>query len=159
MRKIVYTDTFYPPLASPTATPDPIFTAEREFKEWATYFKNFDSSEDGYLPRHTFRGMFWTSTTLRGRWRVVSASQVPNQRKQSHGTPRSSRSNSRSTSSSRSKTLSSEGEESVESEETELEKQLADSMSKFRVLTEMSPVGMYYLSPTGDILYCNDMCK
>ncbi len=159
LRKIVYTDTFYPPLISPTSTPDPFIAAEIEFKEWATYFKDFDSSQDGYLPRHTFRGMFWTSTTLRGRWRVISASQVPNQRKQSHGTPRSSRSNSRSNSSTRSRTLSSEGEDSNVSEETELERQLADSMSKFKVLTEMSPVGMYYLSPAGDILYCNDMCE
>lgn len=45
------------------------------------------------------------------------------------------------------------------SEESELLRQLADSESKFRVLTELNPIGMYYLSPDGNILYCNDMCK
>jgi hypothetical protein len=44
-------------------------------------------------------------------------------------------------------------------EETELEMKLADSEAKFKVLTELNPVGMYYLSPDGGILYCNDMCE
>lgn len=44
-----------------------------------------------------------------------------------------------------------------EEEESDLSKQLADSESKFKVLTELNPVGMYYLSPDGNILYCNDM--
>lgn len=43
-------------------------------------------------------------------------------------------------------------------EESDLSKQLADSESKFKVLTELNPVGMYYLSPEGNILYANDMC-
>jgi PAS domain-containing protein len=105
----------------------------------------------------TLSGMYWTSATLECRWRVISASQVPNQRRQSHGTPRSNRSTSRSTSTS--KSLASEvlDPESV-SEESNLSKQLADSESKFRVLTELNPVGMYYLSPDGNILYANDMC-
>lgn len=47
--------------------------------------------------------------------------------------------------------------ETVLSEESELEMMLADSESKFKVLTELNPVGMYYLSPEGNILYCNDM--
>lgn len=149
LRRIMYTDTFFPPTSPPTETKDPFVTAELEFKAWATYFPDFDSAADGYLPRHTFRGMFWTSTTLRGRWRVISASQVPRQRNASHGTPRSSRSNSRSNSATRSRTISeSEVDENVVmTVEEELEMQLADSMSKFRVLTEMSPVGMckYFL--------------
>jgi PAS domain-containing protein len=159
LRRVVYTDTFYPSATSP-ATQDQFVLAERDFKDWATCFADFDSKLDGYLPRHTFRGMFWTSITLRHRWRVVSASQVPNQRTQSHGTPRSSRSNSTSTLASRDKQSMTDEEstETVITEESDLEMKLADSEAKFKVLTELNPVGMYYLSPSGDILYCNDMC-
>lgn len=134
---------------------------------------DFDSSKDGYLPRHQFLGMYWSSVTLRKKWRTVSASQVPSQLKKSHGTPRMVRSRSTSKSSMGSSTVrpspSSEttaqedgddGEEEDDDEsESDLSKQLADSMSKFKVLTELNPVGMYYLSPDGNILYCNDMCK
>jgi PAS domain S-box-containing protein len=45
----------------------------------------------------------------------------------------------------------------VDPEKMDLEEQLADSMSKFRVLTELNPVGMYYLTPGGNIEYANDM--
>jgi len=100
-------------------------------------------------------GMFWTSVTLQCRWRIISASQVPNQRRQSHGTPRSN--------SSRSTSRSTETSDRIDVEnaleESRLSEQLADSESKFRVLTELNPVGMYYLSPDGNILYANDMCK
>jgi PAS domain-containing protein len=92
---------------------------------------------------------------LKCRWRIISASQVPNQRRQSHGTPRSN--------SSRSTSRSTEISDRVDSEnileESRLSEQLADSESKFRVLTELNPVGMYYLSPDGNILYANDMCE
>jgi PAS domain-containing protein len=101
--------------------------------------------------------MFWTSSTLRGRWRVISASQVPNQRMQSHGTPRSSRSTSSRTSYDTAGETS-DSEAPVQTPELDLSIQLAQSESKFRVLTELNPVGMYYLNPKGDILYCNDMC-
>jgi PAS domain-containing protein len=165
LRNVVLAETFYPSNLSPTLLQDTQATADTEFREWSTSVPDFDSSTDGYLPRHTFRGMFWTSCTLRGRWRVISASQVFNQSRQSHGTPRSSRSNSRSTSDSRSvvkESLSPVSGASTEVpvfDESELEKQLADSESKFKVLTELNPVGMYYLSPDGNIIYCNDMCK
>lgn len=39
----------------------------------------------------------------------------------------------------------------------DLSKQLADSESKFKVLTELNPVGIYYLNPAGDLKYANDM--
>lgn len=164
LRTVVLAETFYPSSSTPTSAQEAQAAADAEFKDWATSVPEFDSSTDGYLPRHTYRGMFWTSCTLRGRWRVISASQVPNQRKQSHGTPRSSRSNSRSTSASTAtiKGLSPVSGASIETlvfDESELEKQLADSESKFKVLTELNPVGMYYLSPDGNIIYCNDMCK
>jgi hypothetical protein len=161
LRNVIEAETFYPPSTSqPTRLQEAKAAADADFKDWATSVPSFDGSTDGYLPRHTFRGMFWTSSTLRGRWRVVSASQVPNQQKPSHGTPRSSRSTSRSTSTS---TANSAGSELTEPdllpEEMNLTKQLADSESKFRVLTELNPIGMYYLSPDGNILYCNDMCE
>jgi hypothetical protein len=159
LRNVVMAETFYPSTSSPNefGPLDSLTAADVEFKEWATSVVDFNGSTDGYLPRHTFRGMFWTSSTLRGRWRVVSASQVPNQRRKSHGTPRSSsRSTSRSTS-----TVRSNGSDKMDMElssvDSELSKQLADSESKFKVLTELNPVGMYYLSPDGNIVYANDM--
>jgi hypothetical protein len=101
LRKVVSAETFFPPPLSLTSSnqQESIIAAELEFKEWATSSSGFNSSTDGYLPRFTFHGMFWTCTTLRDRWRVVSASQVPNQLRRSHETlSRSSRSTSRSTS-------------------------------------------------------------
>ena len=150
LRKNINAETYYPTPNSNTVAASSLTESElliAEFKEWATE----DSSTDGYLPRHTFRGMLWSSTMLRDRWRVISASQVPHQRRHNHGSPRSSLPNSRSSSHTR---ISTDGVD-----ESDLKNQLADSMSKFRVLTELNPVGMYYLSPDGDILYCNDMCK
>lgn len=41
--------------------------------------------------------------------------------------------------------------------DVDLSKQLADSELKFKVLTELNPVGIYYLSPEGDVKYANDM--
>jgi PAS domain S-box-containing protein len=160
LRKLVMAPTFYPaypePLSPATSssasTPSAIgirAALEAEFKEWATSLTGFDPEDDGYMPRHTFQGMYWTCVTLKNRWRVISASQVPNQRRQSHGTPKSS---SRSTSRSTSRTR-----ECMDTDDMDLEQQLADSMSKFRVLTELNPVGMYYLSPDGNIVYANDM--
>ncbi len=166
IRNVVCAETFYPSIAEPTPLQASLAAAEQEFKEWATNMPHFDSSRDGYLPRHQFLGMYWSSSTLRKKWRVVSASQVPSQRKKSHGTPRLARSRSNSKSSVSSvtirPTLSATGdlpEESLVDEESDLSKQLADSESKFKVLTELNPVGMYYLSPDGNILYCNDTCE
>ncbi len=50
-------------------------------------------------------------------------------------------------------------ESALASDETDVSRKLADSESKFKTLTELNPVGMYYLNPAGDILYCNDMCE
>ena len=160
LRKVVTAETFFPPASSPASSTqdESVPAAELEFKEWATSSAGFNGSIDGYLPRFTFHGMFWTCTTLRDRWRVISASQVPNQRKRSHGTPsRSSRSTSRSTPTSKSSASECSDAESAPPEDLDLSKQLANSESKFRVLTELNPVGMYYLNPEGNILYCNDM--
>jgi len=153
LRNVVLAESFFPSPSPSTSSAvsslDTNAIAEAEFKDWATCLSDFDS--DGYLPRHTFRGMYWTCAALRHRWRVISASQVPHQRRQSHGTPRSSsRSTSRSTSSTR---------EPLDPEEADLTKRLADEKSKFEVLTNLNPVGMYYLSPDGNIVYANDMCK
>ena len=150
LRNLLNAETYYPTPKSgdvPASLLTESALSVADFKEWATE----DSSAHGYLPRLTFRDMLWSSTMLRDRWRIISASQVPNQRRQNHGSPRSSVTPS--VSSSRT-TLSTDV-----LEEADLKNQLADSMSKFRVLTELNPVGMYYLSPDGDILYCNDMCK
>jgi PAS domain S-box-containing protein len=158
LRNVVLAETFFPSTLSPNGSPDSLGAADAEFKDWATGIANFDGSTDGYLPRHTFRGMFWTSCTLRSRWRVVSASQVPNQRRKSHGTPRSSRSTSRSTSTCTVRSSASERADlDLHSVDFDLSKQLADSESKFKVLTELNPVGMYYLSPDGNVVYANDM--
>ncbi|TVY81135.1 Hybrid signal transduction histidine kinase K, partial [Lachnellula suecica] len=165
LRTVILAETYFPaplsPTSSSTTSQDSTCGADRDFREWATSNSDFQGSRDGYLPRHTFRGMFWTSATLRCRWRAISASQVPNQRQQSHGTPRSS--SSRSTSRSKGNTSEDSAGESGLAE-SNLSKQLADSESKFRVLTELNPVGMYYLSPEGlftnsdgNILYANDM--
>ncbi|KAG4433438.1 hypothetical protein IFR05_011084 [Cadophora sp. M221] len=166
IRNVVCAETFYPPSSEHTPSQVTSVAAEREFKEWAMTMPKFDSSKDGYLPRHQFLGMYWSSATLRKKWRIVSASQVPSQLKKSHGTPRMVRSRSNSRSSMNSPTVrpspSSEAapEDAVmedDEDESDLSKQLADSESKFKVLTELNPVGMYYLSPDGNILYCNDM--
>lgn len=161
LRSVISTDTFYPNLPHSAPPSDAVFAIEADFKEWAVSMPDFDNALDGFMPRHEYKGMYWSCCTLRKRWRVISASQVPNQRMRSHGTPRSSRSNSRSTpDSTRSLKLESQSDsDALMLEEDSLSKQLADSESKFRVLTELSPVGMYYLSPDGGILYCNDMCK
>jgi PAS domain-containing protein len=158
LRNVIEAETFYPSRSqSPTKLQEATATADAAFKAWSTSVPNFDGSTDGYLPRHAFRGMYWTSSTLRGRWRVVSGSQVPNQHKPSHGTtPRSSRSTSRSIETS---TAGSGSDPDTLPDELTLNQKLADSESKFRVLTELNPVGMYYLNPKGDILYCNDMCE
>jgi PAS domain-containing protein len=161
LRNVIEAETFYPStMSQSTKSQEAMAAADADFKDWATSVPSFDGSTDGYLPRYTYRSMFWTSCTLRGRWRVVSASQVPNQRRPSHGTPRSSRSTSRSTSASTNNSAATElTEPDLLPEELNLTRQLADSESKFRVLTELNPVGMYYLSPDGNILYCNDMCE
>lgn len=167
IRDVVCAETFYPKVSSPTPLQVSIAAAEQEFKAWVMTMPNFDSSKDGYLPRHQFLGMYWSSATLRKTWRVVSASQVPSQRTKSHGTPRLTRprSNSRSAASVSSTvkpnppTEGAVSEDVMIDEESDLSKQLADSESKFKVLTELNPVGMYYLSPDGNILYCNDECK
>ncbi|KAF8857518.1 hypothetical protein BDZ45DRAFT_623738 [Acephala macrosclerotiorum] len=159
LRSVIATDTFYPTLPHSAPPSDAVFAIESDFKEWAVSMPDFDNALDGFMPRHEYKGMYWSCCTLRKRWRIVSASQVPNQRVKSHGTPRSSRSNSRSTPDS-TRCLKSEDRldsDSAVFEEDSLSKQLADSESKFRVLTELNPVGMYYLSPDGGILYCNDM--
>ena len=162
LRNVIEADTFYPSTSNPpTKLQEATAAADADFKAWSTSVPNFDGSTDGYLPRHAFRGMYWTSSTLRGRWRVVSGSQVPNQRKPSHGTtPRSSRSTSRSLETSTGGSGSTElTDPDLLPDELTLNQKLADSESKFRVLTELNPVGMYYLNPAGDILYCNDMCE
>jgi PAS domain-containing protein len=160
LRNVIEAETFYPPTLQPTRQQEAAAAADADFKRWATSVPSFDGSTDGYLPRHTFRGMYWSCSTLRGRWRVVSASQVPNQRRPSHGTPRSSRSTSRSIETPTITSVTTElTEPDLGPEELTLTSRLADSESKFRVLTELNPVGMYYLSPEGGILYCNDMCE
>ncbi|CAL3973130.1 unnamed protein product [Diplocarpon coronariae] len=162
IRNVVYAETFYPNISQPTPLQASV-AAEQDFKEWVMAMPSFDSSTDGYLPHYHFLGMYWSSSTLRQNWRVVSASQVPSQRQKSQGTPRTaeSRSNLRSSASSSTArpTLFAEGPDpdgTFMDEESDLSKQLADSESKFKVLTELSPVGMYYLSPDGNILYCNE---
>ncbi|KAK0124012.1 hypothetical protein ONS95_008999 [Cadophora gregata] len=165
LRNVVCAETFYPNISESTPSQVTSAASEREFREWAMTMPNFDSSVDGYLPRHQFLGMYWSIVTLQKKWRVVSASQVPSQLKKSHGTPRLIRTRTRSDS--RSSVESSTVRQSpvseatpedtiMDEEESNLSKQLADSESKFKVLTELSPVGMYYLSPDGNILYCND---
>jgi hypothetical protein len=162
LRNVVCAETFFPPPPSSSGSTDPNsdqgeLAAELSFKTWAT--SRIDDSNDGYLPRHTFRNMFWTCSTLRNRWRVVSASQVPNQRRESHGTPKSSRSTPGSTKSSKSSLGRMPNSARLLPDEVDLSKQLADSESKFRVLTELNPVGIYYLNPDGHMKYANDMCR
>lgn len=157
LRNIIQADTFYPSpspsLASSHTSQEASAIAETEFKDWATSLTDLD--RDGYLPRHSFKGLSWSCASVRGRWRVISASQVPSQRKPSHGTPKfKTRTTSRSTSRNR---MPPEPEDEPDDEELDLTKQLADSMSKFKVLTELNPVGMYYLSPGGNMEYANDM--
>ena len=165
LRNTLCAETFYPEQSlsskAPTeSTPDHGFSpADLAFKDWAV--SRVEDPNDGYLPRHTFRDLFWTCSTLRNRWRVVSASQVPNQRRESHGTPSFSRAASRSVPS---VTDISPSEDKVKPEyilpgEAKLSQKLADTESRFRVLTELNPVGMYCLSPDGTLEYANDMCK
>jgi PAS domain-containing protein len=153
LRNIVCAETFFPaqsPSSNASGESNPVISgpaAELNFKLWAT--SNIEDSSDGYLPRHTFRQMFWTCATLRSRWRVVSASQVPNQKQETPGSTKSTR--------------TPLGEKSdpgyFHINEVNLTKQLADSESKFRVLTELNPVGIYYLNPEGHMKYANDMCE
>lgn len=163
LRNVVCAEAFYPAQspasnASNESSSDHGHLAdELSFKIWAT--SRIEDSNDGYLPRHTFRNMFWSCATLRNRWRVVSASQVPNQRRESHGTPRTSRATSRIVLSTAEHSEDKSGHASGLLEEARLSKKLADAESRFRVLTELNPVGMYYLTLDGNIEYANDMCK
>jgi hypothetical protein len=164
LRKVLCAETFYPAqspssnASTESSSNNGSLAADLSFKAWAT--SRIEDSNDEFLPRHTFRDMFWTCSTLRNRWRVVSASQVPNQRRESHGTPKFSHAVSRSAPSI---TDPSPSDDKPEPEfrlpEKELSMKLADTESRFRVLTELNPVGMYYLSPDGTIEYANDMCK
>jgi len=156
LRRVITAQNFYPTVDPSTLSSDTAGTTlydslaveEAAFREWATQSTNFEGS-DGYLPRHTFRGMYWTSCTLRERWRVISASQVPNQRPRSHGTPsRSSRSTSRSS------FTSQQGKDAAD---LDFATQLLDIDKINEVLTQHNPVGMYYLSPDGNIAWANPM--
>jgi hypothetical protein len=129
-RSVVYTETLFPaPSSSSNASTDSpqdlnAAAAQSGFKSWAT-----THTEDGSLPRHTFRGMYWVCFTLKNRWRVVSASQIPNQPRQSCGTPRSSRFTLRSTTTSVSSVSGMPDTDSLHSKEPNLSKQLADIQS------------------------------
>lgn len=138
LRNVVFGLTDYSSMTSPHDS-----QAAAEFKEWAMSISSSTASTEGYLPGHTYREMFWTCSTLRNRWRVVSASQVPN-RRPAQTTPKSRfTSGSAATSISSSVTMRS-GTVAIQdrTSETDLWKQLADSESKFKVLTELNPVGM-----------------
>lgn len=162
LRRLVMPGTYFPASSSPTLSipNDPaILHAELEFKEWATNSSGHHGLNNSYLPRHSFPGMFWNCTPLRGHWRIINTSIIPNQRRQSNNLSKSSRSTSRSTTApTASASLTSMSDMDASAiEEVDLSKQLAESESKFRVLTELNPVGMYWLNPAGNILYCNDM--
>jgi len=165
LRNVVCAEAFYPvrsqssSISTESISDQVDVDAELNFKTWAT--SRAEDSSDGYLPRHTFQNMFWTCSTLRGRWRVVSASQVPNQLRESHGTPKLSHTVSRSAPSTTDAPRPEKNPEfeSQFPEEAKLSKKLADTESRFRVLTELNPAGMYYLSPDGTLEYANDMCK
>lgn len=163
LRKALYGETVFPaPSPSSNASPDSrhdlsAAAAESDFKSWAT--THIEDWNDGYLPPHAFRSLVWVCSTLRNRWRVVSASQVPSQQAQSHGTSRFNQSTSRSTNVSMSSVSNSPGADSLHSEEANLLKQLADSEAKLRILTELNSVGIFYLSPAGNVVYANDTCK
>jgi hypothetical protein len=144
LRTIINTDTYYPPTPMPPSSPSGSSSSsstlqdvesEVDFKEWATKENPQDGIADTFLNSYTFRGLLWTSTTLRNRWRIISASQVPNQRKRSQ----SSRSNSVPLTPS----PLTDSERSLTSlDELDLPAQLAEARRRFKVLTEMSPVGM-----------------
>ena len=52
------------------------WTTHSEFKKWAMGFNSHDILKDGSLPTFTHGGILWTCSTLRKRWRLVSANQV-----------------------------------------------------------------------------------
>lgn len=174
IRTVVRTETFYPVAPKSPSLNESLASASTlhgsepssepseadQFQEWATRLSGIDG--DTFLPSYTFHGLLWTSTTLRQRWRIVSASQVPNQRKRSQSSRPTSRSSFDQPPSSGTLTpspLTDSDRALVSLDELDLPTQLAETQKRFKVLTEMSPVGMYYLNPAGDILYCNDMCK
>ncbi|RDW71506.1 hypothetical protein BP6252_08069 [Coleophoma cylindrospora] len=143
--------------ASSSAPPDE--AATMNFREWAMSIIHPDEF-DGYLPGHTFHGLYWTCATLRSRWRIVSASHVPN-RGQAQVTPRSARPRGDSAPKSLSPPmvpvdLGNPSNHAMLSDK-EFWAQIAASEAKFKVLTELNPVGMYYLTPAGNIVYANDM--
>ena len=38
-------------------------------------------------------------------------------------------------------------------------REVAETESRFKALAELTPVGMFYMSPIGEVLYANDTCK
>lgn len=36
--------------------------------------------------------------------------------------------------------------------------EVADGESRFKAMTELNPLGMYYISPLGEVLYANETC-
>lgn len=142
--------------ASPSAPPDDKATIA--FRQWAM------STMDGidrYLPGHTFRDLYWTCSTMRGRWRIVSASHVPS-RGPTQVAPRSARprtnSAPKSVPSSTVPMDSDNASKHAMPAKKEFWKQIAAGGPKFKVLTELNPVGMYCLTPAGNIVYANDIC-
>lgn len=160
LRAVITAETFFPSAYGPSATPaqDALTQAELDFKEWCFTLPSARGPNEGYLQRHLYRELVWTCCTLRQRWKVISASQAPHQVRGASRLSGTTSSRSRSTSASTIRSSESgRSDIDISTVDADLSKQLADSESKFKVLTELNPVGIYYLSPEGDLKYANDM--
>lgn len=169
LRNVINADTYYHPVgsSSPTSSQAPQANtnecssapdcttknlAEGLFKNWANDRAGIDHGPNTMYSgqvHHTFLGLTWSYITLRSRWRVVRAA---SKRRNGSGTPMETPSRSRATSVSRTLTPG-----STSADPNEIEEQPLPYNVDWRILTTMSPVGVYLLNPAGDILYCNDM--
>ncbi|KAM0277436.1 hypothetical protein ACHAQH_005800 [Verticillium albo-atrum] len=51
-------------------------TTYEEFSSWATGVTKFDNSKDVFPLSFTYRGMLWTGSTVRQRWRLISGNLI-----------------------------------------------------------------------------------
>ncbi|KAH6685941.1 aerobic respiration control sensor protein arcB [Plectosphaerella plurivora] len=58
--------------SDPDTEGDAVTVAYEDFSVWATGVTKFDSSRDVFPLSFEFRGMLWTGSTVRQRWRLVS---------------------------------------------------------------------------------------
>lgn len=139
MRKIdVLRDLFPAPSAASVSfeNENEALTDLAGFREWVA------GSEDSCPPRNSyyyFRGMLWTSITLRGRWRVVAVNSIltqPPPHALTNDSPL----------------------EYSDDSDTKSIAQPESRLENFKEFADIIPFGMCILSVDGGIIYANEAC-